>query len=146
MTGKQPKVGAPRIKSAASTSKVAVRNSMYALYLIQRREIFIMTTGSTIPQMSVLPSKGQTVLMKIQVYVGTPAKKFQLLLDTGSANSWVRTGYSTTSSSRSTGDSVEVTYGLGYYQGTEYRDTVRLGSFSAKGYSIGQATDSDGEF
>ncbi|EJD07493.1 acid protease [Fomitiporia mediterranea MF3/22] len=62
------------------------------------------------------------------VGVGSPATDYNLLIDTGSSNTWVGAGkpYSQTSSSKATGGSITVNYGSGKIVGIEYTDTVSL--------------------
>jgi len=57
----------------------------------------------------------------MQVTVGTSGQTFNLLIDTGSSNTWVgaATKYKPSSSSKSTGDKVTVSYGSGEFSGTE---------------------------
>ncbi|OJA21644.1 hypothetical protein AZE42_12721 [Rhizopogon vesiculosus] len=62
------------------------------------------------------------------VGVGTPPTYYNLVVDTGSAVTFVGTGkkYARTSSSVSIGQKINVTYGTGYFKGDEYNDTVTL--------------------
>ncbi|KAH7909946.1 acid protease [Hygrophoropsis aurantiaca] len=64
------------------------------------------------------------------VGVGSPATYYNLVVDTGSSNTFVGTGkkYVRTSTSEATGETVNVTYGSGYFSGLEYTDTVTLAS------------------
>jgi len=79
------------------------------------------------------------------VFVGAPPKKHSLLIDTGSANSWIRKGYKASkTTSKRTGDTIEATYGLGYFSGSEYLDAVKLAGLTARKYSISAATESEG--
>jgi len=69
------------------------------------------------------------------------------LIDTGSSNTWVgaATKYTKTSTSKSTGNTVNVSYGSGSFSGTEYTDTVTLGSdLVIKNQSIGVASTATG--
>ncbi|KAG0704564.1 acid protease [Suillus ampliporus] len=63
------------------------------------------------------------------VGVGSPATYYNLVVDTGSSNTFVGTDkkYVRTSTSVPTGQDVNVTYGLGFFSGVEYYDTVTLG-------------------
>ncbi|EJU04396.1 acid protease [Dacryopinax primogenitus] len=83
----------------------------------------------------------------MQVQVGTNKQSFNLLIDTGSSNTWVgaATKYKPSSSSKSTGDSITVSYGSGMFKGKEYLDTVSLGNgLVINQQSIGVATSSQG--
>ncbi|KAH7917858.1 acid protease [Leucogyrophana mollusca] len=76
------------------------------------------------------------------VGVGSPATYYNLVVDTGSSNTFVGTGipYVKTSTSEPTGETVNVTYGTGYFSGIEYYDQVTLGpSFVITNQSIGDA-------
>ncbi|KAG2140221.1 aspartic peptidase domain-containing protein [Suillus bovinus] len=66
----------------------------------------------------------------VAVNIGSPATTYNLIIDTGSSNTWVgaKTPYVGTSTSSSTGERVQVTYGAGYFSGTEYIDTVDFGN------------------
>lgn len=67
-------------------------------------------------------------------------------LCTGSSNTWVGAGtkYVPSSTAKSTGGSVSVTYGSGSFSGKEYTDTVSLGSLTITSQSIGDATSASG--
>ncbi|KAI0327436.1 acid protease [Cubamyces sp. BRFM 1775] len=64
-----------------------------------------------------------------------------LIVDTGSSNTWVGAGkaYVQTGSSVDTGDEVFVEYGSGLFIGEEYTDTVTLGDLVLTQQSIGVA-------
>ncbi|KAF8315705.1 acid protease, partial [Clavulina sp. PMI_390] len=70
----------------------------------------------------------------------------ELIVDTGSSNTWVGAGtkYVKSSTGTSTGKSFDVTYGSGSVKGTEYTDTVTIGGLTVVGQSIGVATSSSG--
>ncbi|KAI8994194.1 acid protease [Trametes punicea] len=81
------------------------------------------------------------------VGVGTPPTQYTLLIDTGSSNTWVGADkpYRETSSSKSTGQTVNVSYGSGSFSGTEFIDTVTLSSsLVVQNQSIGVASTSQG--
>ncbi|KAG2032340.1 aspartic peptidase domain-containing protein, partial [Suillus americanus] len=81
------------------------------------------------------------------VGVGSPATTYYLIVDTGSSNTWVGAGtaYVKTSTSVDTGEAVAVSYGSGSFSGTEYTDTVTLGSgLTITKQSIGVAATSTG--
>jgi len=79
-----------------------------------------------------------------QVKVGT--QTFDLIVDTGSSNTWVGadTKFSKGSTGVSTGKSISVSYGSGSFSGTEYTDTVTVGSATVTSQSIGVASSSTG--
>ncbi|KAH9480701.1 Polyporopepsin [Psilocybe cubensis] len=86
------------------------------------------------------------VTYTMSVGVGSPATQYTLLIDTGSSNTWVGAGkaYKQTSTSKSTRNSVNVTYGSGSFSGTEFTDEVTLGSLVIKNQSIGVASKANG--
>ncbi|OJA19120.1 hypothetical protein AZE42_02137 [Rhizopogon vesiculosus] len=82
-----------------------------------------------------------------KVGVGSPVTTYNLLVDTGSSNTWVGSGiaYVKTSTSHDTGEPVSVGYGSGDFEGTEYTDTVTLGTgLTITQQSIGVANTSTG--
>ncbi|KLO15024.1 aspartic protease [Schizopora paradoxa] len=91
--------------------------------------------------------QNQAVSYVATVAVGSPATDFSLLIDTGSSNTWVGAGkaFKKTSTSVQTKDKVAVQYGSGSFSGTEFTDTVSLGTgLSIKAQSIGVASKSEG--
>lgn len=70
---------------------------------------------------SSFPVTNTVVTYVASVGVGSPATTYSLLIDTGSSNTWVGAdkSYVQTSTSKSTGNSVSVTYGSGSFSGTE---------------------------
>ncbi|KAJ7459167.1 aspartic peptidase A1 [Mycena galericulata] len=93
------------------------------------------------------PVDNQAVSYIASVGVGSPATTYQLIVDTGSSNTWVGAdqAYVKTSTSVKTSSSVSVSYGSGSFSGTEYTDTVTLapGLVITK-QSIGVASTSSG--
>ncbi|KAG2075021.1 acid protease [Suillus decipiens] len=82
----------------------------------------------------------------IPVGIGNPPRTYHLLLDNGSANTWVRSAaYVRTSTSFCTGEPVGVIYEAGFFLGTEYLDNVTVGpGLTAILQSIGAATQFEG--
>ncbi|KAJ7040410.1 aspartic peptidase A1 [Mycena alexandri] len=81
------------------------------------------------------------------VGVGSPATTYDLLVDTGSSNTWVGATqkYVVTSTSTKSTQSVSVTYGSGSFSGTEYTDQVTLApGLVIPQQSIGVASKSSG--
>ncbi|KAJ3541124.1 hypothetical protein NM688_g6129 [Phlebia brevispora] len=93
-----------------------------------------------------VPITNELVSYIASVGVGSPATTYDLIVDTGSSNTWVGAGtkYKTTSTSVKTSNSVSVEYGSGSFSGTEYTDTVTIGSLVITGQSIGVASRSSG--
>ncbi|KAI0031775.1 aspartic peptidase domain-containing protein [Vararia minispora EC-137] len=93
------------------------------------------------------PATNAAVSYLANVGVGSPATQYSLIIDTGSSNTWVGAGraFVRTSTSTSTGRRVAVTYGSGSFSGTEFTDTVTLGTgLTISGQSIGVASTSTG--
>ncbi|TDL28098.1 aspartic peptidase A1 [Rickenella mellea] len=93
------------------------------------------------------PAQNQAVSYIASVAVGSPSTTFDLIIDTGSSNTWVGAGtaFKRTSTTTQTKDSVSVTYGSGSFSGTEFTDQVSLGSgLTIKKQSIGVASKSTG--
>ncbi|KAI6018325.1 aspartic peptidase domain-containing protein [Pisolithus marmoratus] len=80
------------------------------------------------------------------VGIGSPATSYYLIVDTGSSNTWVgaTTPYKVTKTSASTGEPMFISYGSGSFTGTEYTDTVTLGSLKITQQSIGVASNTTG--
>ncbi|KAL0574946.1 hypothetical protein V5O48_007020 [Marasmius crinis-equi] len=79
--------------------------------------------------------------------IGKPSQKFNLLIDTGSSNTWVGASqeYKPTSTSQTQRQEVSVSYGSGSFSGTEYTDTVALSSSMViQKQSIGVANQTQG--
>ncbi|GJE89616.1 aspartic peptidase A1 [Phanerochaete sordida] len=93
-----------------------------------------------------IPVTNTAVSYLAAVGVGSPATTYNLIVDTGSSNTWVGAGtkYKQTSTAKSTGKSVSVSYGSGSFSGTEWTDQVTLGSLVISGQSIGVASRSSG--
>ncbi|THH13076.1 hypothetical protein EW146_g7101 [Bondarzewia mesenterica] len=94
-----------------------------------------------------VPVENQAVIYTASVGIGSPATTYTLLIDTGSSNTWVGAGkaYVRTNTSMKTSDHVSVTYGSGTFSGTEFMDTVSLGSgLTITNQSIGVASSSNG--
>ncbi|KAJ7487335.1 aspartic peptidase domain-containing protein [Mycena galericulata] len=93
------------------------------------------------------PVDNQVVSYIAAVGVGSPATTYELIVDTGSSNTWVGAGqkYVVTSTSVKSSQTVSVSYGSGSFSGTEYTDTVTLapGLVITK-QSIGVASKSSG--
>ncbi|OBZ76839.1 Polyporopepsin [Grifola frondosa] len=94
-----------------------------------------------------VPATNQVVDYIVSVGVGTPPTQYDLLIDTGSSNTWLGADkrYVVTSSSHDTGEEVHVLYGSGFFIGEEYLDTVTLANgLVIKNQSIGVANITEG--
>ncbi|KAI5119244.1 hypothetical protein M0805_008795 [Coniferiporia weirii] len=123
----------PQIDRARAAHLITKGNSLAGRSLDRRTASFDVTNAA--------------VTYLADVGVGSPATTYSLLIDTGSSNTWVGADktYVKTSTSKSTGKSVSVSYGSGSFSGTEYTDTVTLSSsLVIKTQSIGVASSSSG--
>lgn len=77
----------------------------------------------------------------IDIGVGANEDVHELLVDTGSSNTWIGslTAYQRTNTSVDTGSGFSVTYGSGQVAGEEFEDTVTIGDLRIEGQSIGVA-------
>ncbi|KAJ3753638.1 family A1 protease [Lentinula raphanica] len=94
-----------------------------------------------------VPVTNEVITYLASVEVGASDTTYQLIVDTGSSNTWVgaTTKYMPSSTSTDTGDRVSVTYGSGEFSGTEYIDEVTLSSsLVITSQSIGVASSSEG--
>ncbi|KAF4455965.1 putative aspartic proteinase precursor [Fusarium austroafricanum] len=73
-------------------------------------------------------------------------KTWNLIVDTGSSNTWcgAQTSCEPSSTGKSTGGSVSVSYGSGSFSGTEYKDKVSFGELTVASQSIGAAKSATG--
>lgn len=71
---------------------------------------------------------------------------YDLIVDTGSSNTWcgAQSSCEPSSSGTSTGGSVSVSYGSGSFSGREYKDKVSFGGLTVSSQSIGAATSASG--
>ncbi|KAI8989240.1 acid protease [Trametes punicea] len=94
-----------------------------------------------------VPATNEAVDYVATVGVGSPPTQYSLLIDTGSSNTWVGAGkpFVETSTSKFTGNLVEVTYGSGFVLGEEFTDQVTLApGFVIQNQAIGAAIESQG--
>lgn len=98
------------------------------------------------------PSENRAVSYIASVGIGSPPTNYDLIVDTGSSNTWIgaNKAYVQTSTSLQTSDSVSegsirVAYGSGSFSGTEYYDQVTVASgLVVSRQSIGVASQSTG--
>ncbi|KAJ7849379.1 family A1 protease [Mycena olivaceomarginata] len=93
------------------------------------------------------PVDNQVVTYIASVGVGSPATTYDLIVDTGSSNTWVGATkkYVVTSTSTKTTARVSVSYGSGSFSGTEFTDQVTLApGLVIPKQSIGVASTSSG--
>jgi hypothetical protein len=71
---------------------------------------------------------------------------WQLIVDTGSSNTWcgAQSSCEKTSTGKSTGGTIDVSYGSGSFSGNEYTDKVSFGGLTVTSQSIGSATSASG--
>lgn len=104
-------------------------------------------SSSTLDETHNLLKYNTGIVYSASVGIGDPPTYYNLILDTGSANTWVGANkeYQVTSSSVKTGNFLHVEYGKAYFEGYEYNDSVTIASgIAISQQSIGVASDSDG--
>lgn len=92
---------------------------------------------------SPVPVENQAVSYIASVGVGSPATYYDVIVDTGSSNTWVgaNKAFVPTSTSVNTTQPISVGYGSGGFNGSEFYDTVTLSdSLVIKNQSIGVAS------
>ncbi|KAI6145241.1 aspartic peptidase domain-containing protein [Pisolithus tinctorius] len=104
------------------------------------------TAGKLDRRQDSIPATNEVTSYIAAVGVGSPPTTYNLIVDTGSSNTWVGAGasYVVTSTSVNTGEPVSVHHGSSSFSGTEYTDTVTLGSLTISQQSIGVASTSTG--
>ncbi|KAG1885555.1 aspartic peptidase domain-containing protein [Suillus subluteus] len=142
-----------------AASPVEIRDSPITLPIARRLNVFDSTTNflqydkarvaalKDSRQISSTAVTNEVTSYIAAVGVGSPPTTYNLIVDTGSSNTWVGAGtaYVKTSTSVNTGQPVAVGYGSGSFSGTEYTDTVTLGSgLTITKQSIGVASTATG--
>ncbi|KAM6501325.1 acid protease [Amanita muscaria] len=92
------------------------------------------------------PVNNQDVIYTASIGVGVPPTYYNLIVDTGSSNTWIGANkrYSSKTGTK-TSNKVSVTYGSGSFSGTEWLDTVKITSgLVIPKQSIGVASQSTG--
>ncbi|ESK90485.1 aspartic peptidase a1 [Moniliophthora roreri MCA 2997] len=92
-------------------------------------------------------SSSSAVTYVMPVAIGNPATTYNLLIDTGSSNTWVGANkeYKPSKQSQTERKEVSVTYGSGSFIGTEYTDCVALSdNLMIEEQSIGIARETKG--
>ncbi|KAI0660122.1 aspartic protease [Cubamyces menziesii] len=138
-------VGLPitkRFNLTGSVGKILQHNQARARALHARGMALV--TGTAPPPAANIPIENQLATYVATVDIGVPPTSYDLIVDCGSANTWVGSGipYVQTSTSRRSQNSVAIEYGNGAIMiGTEFFDTVALGSgMTVLGQSIGVAS------
>ncbi|KAK0761647.1 hypothetical protein N5P37_006600 [Trichoderma harzianum] len=90
------------------------------------------------------PATNEDVSYVASVTIG--GQSWDLIVDTGSSNTWcgAQRSCEPSSTGKSTGGSVQVSYGSGSFSGTEYKDTVTFGGLTVTSQSVGAASSSSG--
>ncbi|KAH8099771.1 acid protease [Cristinia sonorae] len=143
----QPRVTLPIAKRVNATGTVNLLQRDQARAKGLKRLGAARTGGFVSDAVISIPATNQLVEYTVNVGVGSPATTYELLIDTGSSNTWVgaNKAFVKTSTSVQTKDRVSVTYGSGDFSGNEFTDTVSLGNgLTIKSQSIGVATRADG--
>ncbi|KAF9183356.1 hypothetical protein BGZ49_004584, partial [Haplosporangium sp. Z 27] len=102
-------------------------------------KLVLVTLGTTRAAIINVPIEDHIVNGIVSVGIGNPPTTYQLLVDTGSANSWLgaNQAYVKTSTSVKTSDSVTL---ANVFSGVEYLDQVSIGDLVISSQSIGVAT------
>ncbi|KAL1747947.1 hypothetical protein HDZ31DRAFT_60816 [Schizophyllum fasciatum] len=101
----------------ATARPVAVPRAPISLAVSGRQRAQALRSSGTLAGANLSePVINEAVIYTAEVGVGSPATKYNLIVNTGSSTSWVGavTAYKPTNSSQSTGDIVQVTYELEY--------------------------------
>ncbi|KAI0664353.1 aspartic peptidase A1 [Cubamyces menziesii] len=106
------------------------------------------TSPSPSPRATSINAENELFQYVVNVGIGSPPTMYELIVDTGTANTWVGAGktYIQTGSTRQTRDQVLVQYGsgVGYMEGVEFTDHMNLGDqglgLTITGQSIGVAS------
>lgn len=104
----------------------------------------IKTFGATTSLLGVVPAINHDVTYTIEVLIGN--QTFNLIVDTGSSNTWIGAGksYNPGPTSIKDGRLVSVSYGSGSFSGEQYRDTLTFGNISARSQLISVANYTEG--
>ncbi|KAI5836292.1 acid protease [Schizophyllum commune Tattone D] len=108
---------------------------------------FNMKAGTQPEKVKSIAVTDAAVTYTCAVDIGTPPTRYDLLIDTGSSNTWIGSGkkYVVTKSSENTRQHFQISYGSGSCSGTQYIDHVSLGEgLDIPKQSIGIASKADG--
>ncbi|KAL1692556.1 aspartic peptidase domain-containing protein [Schizophyllum commune] len=108
---------------------------------------FNMKAGTQPEKVKSIAVTDAAVTYTCAVDIGTPPTRYDLLIDTGSSNTWIGSGkkYVVTKSSENTRQHFQISYGSGSCSGTQYIDHVSLGGgLDIPKQSIGVASKADG--
>ncbi|KAG2070893.1 acid protease [Suillus decipiens] len=134
--------------SVPITSRLNFSNGTYNLVAHDRARLQALRDHSKHGQRLInVPLTNNVFSYSISVDIGNPPTSYNLILSSGSANIWVgaSTPYQRTVTSVNTHQPVSVTYGLGFFDGIVYRDTVTVGpGLTVIGQEIGVAQYSVG--
>ncbi|KAJ7023467.1 aspartic peptidase domain-containing protein [Mycena alexandri] len=131
------KASVKKISSVTDSKNIVAHDKARLNHYFKKSPVEELATGSA-------PVTNEVFSYIAETQVGS--QTFDLIVDTGSSNTWVgaTTKFTAGSTGKSTGDSVSVSYGSGSFSGTEYTDTVSLGGTTATSQSIGVAKSSTG--
>ncbi|KAM3512168.1 hypothetical protein MY11210_004156 [Beauveria gryllotalpidicola] len=88
----------------------------------------------------------ENVVLSYVANVTVGAGTYELIVDTGSSNTWIgaNKAYQPGPKSKDTGHSIEVGYGSGAFEGEEYIDTVSIAGLTVASQGVGVASESRG--
>ncbi|KAG2064108.1 aspartic peptidase A1 [Suillus decipiens] len=134
--------------SVPITSRLNFPNGTYNLVAHDRARSQALRDRSNHGQRLIdVPLINNVFVYTISVDVGNPPTSYDLILDTGSAITWVgaSTPYQQTPTSVSTHQHISVTYEMGFFTGTVFLDTVTVGpGLTVVGQEIGVAYNAQG--
>ncbi|KAF8495710.1 aspartic peptidase domain-containing protein [Russula emetica] len=110
-----------RIFNTTGTLNVVQHDNRRSRFLLQGGQC----DGSLTPD---VPLNDAAIVYTAEIGFGVPLTLYQLIVDTGSSNTWVgaNKSYIKTKTSMETSNSFNVTYGSGQVNGTEFIDTVTI--------------------
>ncbi|KAJ7729191.1 putative aspartic protease [Mycena metata] len=131
------KASLKKISTVSNSLNIVAHDQARLNHYFKKSSVEELATGTA-------PATNEIFSYLAETKVGS--QTFNLIVDTGSSNTWVgaTTKFTAGSTGKSTGDSVEVSYGSGSFSGTEFTDTVSLGGTTATSVSIGVAKTSSG--
>ncbi|KAI0365365.1 acid protease [Pilatotrama ljubarskyi] len=140
---------ARRFNLTSGGARVIDADKARAKFLVERaRGLHQDRPAAQASDSSEVPITNTVLQYTVSIGVGTPPTEYNLVVDTGSSNTWVGANktYVQTDTSIDTGVGVtqslltqEVSYGSGVFRGEEFLDTLTIGDVVIKNQSIGDA-------
>ncbi|CEI41856.1 hypothetical protein FVEN_g3800 [Fusarium venenatum] len=139
----------PRAKTAVLPLKHVVKASSIKAIVQKGQARIQKVNGEASFHLDAVSSSSGSVTNEDVSYVAPVViggKTWNLIVDTGSSNTWcgAQASCEPTSTGKSTGGSVSVSYGSGSFSGKEYTDKVSFGGLTVSAQSIGAASSATG--